>query len=121
MSGPSSTACARNARCLPRLLHAILTGMTAGGAVGLGFNRAFLMLADETDAHTEMAVGPTSPSRRATSGRSGYHHTTIGDFLDDYELPPPERFRYSCANRGLPREVACRTRDPARPSMPSIP
>ncbi len=80
---------------LPRLLHAILTGMTAGGAVGLGFNRAFLMLADETTGmlHTEMAVGPTSPSEAGHIwAEVDTSHTTIGDFLDDYDhLPPPEQ------------------------------
>jgi len=45
---------------LPRLLHAILTGMTAGGAAGLGFNRAILLLVDEAAGMLkgEMAVGP---------------------------------------------------------------
>ncbi len=45
---------------LPRLLHAILTAMTAGGAAGLGFNRAILLLVDEEAGMLkgEMAVGP---------------------------------------------------------------
>lgn len=77
---------------LPRLLHAILTGMTAGGAVGLGFNRAFLMLADETTGmlRAEMAVGPTSPSEAGNIWAGvDTSHTTIGDFLDDYDDLPP--------------------------------
>ncbi len=80
---------------LPRLLHAILTGMTAGGAVGLGFNRAFLMLADERSGtlRAEMAVGPTSATEagRIWAGVDT-SHSTIGDFLDDYDqLPPPQQ------------------------------
>ena len=79
---------------LPRLLHAILTGMTAGGAVGLGFNRAFLMLVDEDSGmlKAEMAVGPTDADE-ATKIWSNVttDYATIQDFLDDYDsLPPAE-------------------------------
>lgn len=80
---------------LPRLLHAILTGMTAGGAVGLGFNRAILMLVD-TEAgvlKAEMAVGPENVHQAHSiwsevTGR----YRTLQDFLQDYDrLPPPEQ------------------------------
>ena len=48
---------------LPRLLHAILTAVTAGPAAGLGFNRAILMLQHVEDATLNgvMGVGPDSP------------------------------------------------------------
>ncbi len=80
---------------LPRLLHAILTGMTAGGAVGLGFNRAFLLLVDEEAGvlRAERAVGPESKEQASAiwtelSNRS----RTLRDFLADYDrVPPPDR------------------------------
>jgi PAS domain S-box-containing protein len=79
---------------LPRLLHAILTGMTAGGAVGLGFNRAILMLVDNAAGvlKAEMAVGPEDVHQAHTiwsevTGR----YRTLQDFLQDYDrLPPPQ-------------------------------
>ncbi len=72
---------------LPRLLHAILTGMTAGGAVGLGFNRAFLMLLGEDDVlRTEMAVGPSDAGEaRQIWSQVSHNHTSIEDFLADYD------------------------------------
>ncbi len=83
---------------LPRLLHAILTGMTAGGAVGLGFNRAFLMLVDEASGmlKAEMAVGPTNADE-ATKIWSDVttDYATIEDFLADYDsLPPAEQNQF---------------------------
>jgi|LSQX01.2.fsa_nt_gb PAS domain S-box-containing protein len=73
---------------LPRLLHAILTGMTAGGAVGLGFNRAFLLLAqsDEASLRVKMAVGPADidDARKIWSEISA-EYATIEDFLADYD------------------------------------
>jgi len=79
---------------LPRLLHAILTAMTAGGAAGLGFNRAFLMLIDRESGllKVEMAVGPASASEAAEIwSKIGTHDTTIRDFLAKYhDLPSPE-------------------------------
>jgi PAS domain S-box-containing protein len=80
---------------LPRLLHAILTGMSAGGAAGLGFNRAILMLADEEAGvlKAEMAVGPSNVSEAQAiwSELSGSYHT-LQDFLKDYDrLPPPSQ------------------------------
>jgi len=50
---------------LPRLLHAILTAVTAGPAAGLGFNRAILLLPRVEDAslHGVMGVGPDSPEQ----------------------------------------------------------
>ncbi len=79
---------------LPRLLHAILTGMTAGGAVGLGFNRAVLLLADEREGvlRAVMAVGPESREQAATIwSKLANQHRTMEDFLADYDqLPPPE-------------------------------
>ncbi|MCE5217524.1 PAS domain-containing protein [bacterium] len=79
---------------LPKLLYAILTGMTAGGAVGLGFNRAILMLVDEEAGvlRAEMAVGPASLEQAAaiwTEVSDDYR--TLDDFLANYEkLPPAE-------------------------------
>ena len=72
---------------LPRLLHAILTGMTAGGAVGLGFNRAFLMLLGDDDIlRTEMAVGPSDPGEALQIwSEVSDNHTSIDDFLSDYD------------------------------------
>jgi signal transduction histidine kinase len=48
------------------LLQVILTAVTAGD--GLGFNRAFLLLVDDTDSTLKgrMAVGPTDPSEADT-------------------------------------------------------
>lgn len=92
---------------LPRLLHAILTGMTAGGAVGLGFNRAFLMLLDDQGIlRTEMAVGPSdaSEARQIWSEVSG-NHTSIEDFLADYDALPEtgeNRFLTRCAGLAMP-------------------
>jgi PAS domain S-box-containing protein len=80
---------------LPRLLHAILTGMTAGGAVGLGFNRAFLMLVqpDDVTLRVEMAVGPSDPDEAYKIwSEVTAEYATIEDFLADYDnLPPPEQ------------------------------
>ncbi|NLJ37102.1 MAG: PAS domain-containing protein [candidate division WS1 bacterium] len=80
---------------LPRLLHAILTGMTAGGAVGLGFNRAFLMLVqpDDVTLRVEMAVGPADPDEAYKIwSEVTAEYATIEDFLADYDnLPPPEQ------------------------------
>lgn len=80
-------------RDLPRLLHAILTGITAGGAVGLGFNRALLMLADEEHGvlKAEMAVGPESPAQAGQIWAELSERRTLGDFLKAFDrLPPPE-------------------------------
>ncbi len=80
---------------LPRLLHAILTGITAGEAAGLGFNRAILMLVDEeTDGlKAEMAVGPESVSQaHHIWSQISSQYRTLQDFLKDYDqLPPPEQ------------------------------
>ncbi len=80
---------------LPRLLHAILTGMTAGGAVGLGFNRAIMMLADEDEGvlRAEMAVGPESQEQAAQIwSELADEHRTLEEFLADYDkLPPPDQ------------------------------
>lgn len=83
------------ARDLPRLLYAILTGMTAGGSAGLGFNRAFLLLVDEESGllKGQMAVGPESREEayKIWSEVAGEYHS-IEDFMRDYDrLPPPER------------------------------
>ncbi len=92
---------------LPRLLHAILTGMTAGGAVGLGFNRAFLMLLGDDDVlRTEMAVGPSDPgeARQIWSQVSG-NHTSIEDFLADYDAlreTGESRFLTRCGELEIP-------------------
>ncbi len=78
---------------LPRLLHAILTGLTAGGAAGLGFNRAILLLIDEEEQmlRAEMAVGPESAEQAGQIWADiAQRHYTLEDFLADYDsLPPP--------------------------------
>lgn len=84
---------------LPRLLHAILTGLTAGGAVGLGFNRAILLLIDEREQvlRAEMAVGPEDAEQAGEIwAEISRHHRTLQDFLADYDKlpPPPERPLY---------------------------
>ncbi len=80
---------------LDKLLHAILTGMTAGGAVGLGFNRAILMLVDEEagELRAAMAVGPESMEQAmAIWAEVSQDHRTLQDFLADYhKLPPPNQ------------------------------
>jgi hypothetical protein len=81
---------------LPRLLHAILTGMSAGGAAGLGFNRAILMLADEQAGvlKAEMAVGPSDAGEaQAIWSELSTHPHTLQDFLQDYDRLPPPRQR----------------------------
>jgi PAS domain S-box-containing protein len=73
---------------LRRLLHAILTGMTAGGAIGLGFNRAFLMLVHrESDLlKTEMAVGPADAEEAADIWADlAIHQQTMDDLLAGYD------------------------------------
>ncbi len=79
---------------LPRLLHAILTGITAGGAAGLGFNRAILLLVDEEAAMLkgEMAVGPRDAEQAGEIwAQIGSEYNSLDDFLvDKAELPPPE-------------------------------
>ncbi|MCX7599626.1 MAG: PAS domain S-box protein [Armatimonadetes bacterium] len=82
------------AQDLPRLLYAILTGMTAGGSAGLGFNRAFLLLVDEDSGvlRGQMAVGPGSREEayKIWSEVAAEYHS-IEDFMRDYDrLPPPE-------------------------------
>ena len=73
---------------LPRLLHAILTGMTAGGMLGLGFNRAFLMLIDgeNNTLKAEMAVGPAEAEEAARIWADlDVHQKTMDDLLDGYD------------------------------------
>ncbi|MHB8995005.1 MAG: ATP-binding protein [Armatimonadota bacterium] len=80
-------------RDLPRLLHAILTGITAGGAVGLGFNRALLMLADDHRGllQAEMAVGPENAAHAGQIWSQLAEHRTLSEFLTAFDnLPPPE-------------------------------
>lgn len=80
-------------RDLPRLLHAILTGITAGGAIGLGFNRAILMLADDDHGvlKAEMAVGPENPSHAGQIWSELSDRRTLAEFLSAFDrLPPPE-------------------------------
>ncbi len=79
---------------LPRLLHAILTAVTAGGVCGLGFNRAFLLMTDEEEGvlRGAMAVGPESREEAyCIWAEVGEQYQTIEDFMRDYDrLPPPE-------------------------------
>lgn len=80
-------------RDLPRLLHAILTGITAGGAIGLGFNRAILMLADDDNGvlKAEMAVGPENPAHAGQIWSELSDRRTLSEFLSAFDrLPPPE-------------------------------
>ena len=80
-------------RDLPRLLHAILTGITAGGAIGLGFNRAVLLLADEGKGvlKAEMAVGPENPAQAGQIWSELSDRRTLSEFLSAFDhLPPPE-------------------------------
>jgi len=80
-------------RDLPRLLHAILTGITAGGAIGLGFNRAILLLADEAHGvlKAEMAVGPENPAQAGQIWSELSDRRTLSEFLGAFDrLPPPE-------------------------------
>jgi hypothetical protein len=82
------------ARDLERLLHAILTGMTAGGSAGLGFNRAFLLLVDEdgTTLRGKLAVGPESKEEAYQIwSEVGQEYQTIEDFMKDYDRSPPDR------------------------------
>ncbi len=80
---------------LPRLLHAILTAMTAGGAAGLGFNRAILLLVDEEAGllKGEMAVGPRDAEQayEIWSQVELQDHSTLDDLLlDESQLSAPE-------------------------------
>jgi len=80
---------------LPRLLHAILTAMTAGGAAGLGFNRAILLLVDEEAGmlKAEMAVGPRDAEQayQIWSQIELHEQRTLDDLLpNESELPAPE-------------------------------
>jgi len=78
---------------LPRLLYAILTAMTAGGACGLGFNRAFLLLADEERGvlRGEMAVGPASAEEAyCIWAQVASRYRTIADFMEEYDESPPD-------------------------------
>ncbi|MBC7286703.1 MAG: PAS domain-containing protein [Armatimonadetes bacterium] len=83
------------AQDLPRLLHAILTAVTAGGACGLGLNRAFLLLVDEEKnvLSGALAVGPaTREEAYCIWSEVGERYQTIEDFMRDYDkLPPPEQ------------------------------
>jgi signal transduction histidine kinase len=68
--------------------------MTAGGAAGLGFNRAILLLVDEATGtlRAETAVGPESPEQASHIwSEVSVEHRTLDDFLAEYDnLPPPE-------------------------------
>ncbi len=80
---------------LPRLLHAILTGMTAGGAAGLGFNRVILLLVDEEAGMLkgEMAVGPrdAEQAHEIWSQIELQEPHTLDDLLaNESQLPAPE-------------------------------
>ena len=81
---------------LPRLLHAILTGLTAGGVAGLGFNRAILLLIGEEEQmlRAEMAVGPEGAEQAGQIwAEIAQRHYTFEDLLAEYDSlpPPPER------------------------------
>ncbi|MGH7596710.1 MAG: ATP-binding protein [bacterium] len=70
---------------LDELLHLILTGITAGPA--LGFNRAMIFLIDDTGLYLagRMGVGPADgeEARRIWQTLSG-EHITLEDFLEKY-------------------------------------
>ncbi|NPV45917.1 MAG: PAS domain S-box protein [Armatimonadetes bacterium] len=81
-------------RDVDRLVHTLLTGITAGGAVGLGFNRAVVLLADEEARllRAEQGVGPESPEEAGRVWSELSTRLTLEQFLADYEhLPPPEQ------------------------------
>ncbi len=68
---------------LPQILRAILTGATA--SQGLGFNRAFLFLYDDTrhELTGHMAVGPNSPEEAGHIWqRLDGLHLSLGQLLD---------------------------------------
>ncbi len=77
---------------LPQLLHAILTAMTAGGAAGLGFNRAILLLVDEAAGmlKAEMAVGPRDAAQayQIWSQIEPEQYRTLDDLLASSSEPP---------------------------------
>ena len=110
-------------RDLPRLLHAILTGITAGGAVGLGFNRALLMLADEQHGllKAEMAVGPENAAHAGQIWSELAEHRTLSEFLTAFDhLPPPdeqplrsivERLAFPLSDTGVLPMLAANTRE----------
>lgn len=78
---------------LRRLLYAILTGMTAGGTCGLGFNRAFLLLADEEEGvlRGQMAVGPESREEAyCIWAQVANRYQSIEDFMQAYDASPPD-------------------------------
>lgn len=73
---------------LQGLLHAILTCVTAGP--GLGFNRAVLFLADDTESQlvAAMAIGPASPEEAgATWSRLASEHASLDELL---HTPPSD-------------------------------
>jgi hypothetical protein len=78
---------------LDELLHLILTGITAGPA--LGFNRAMIFLIDDTGLYLagRMGVGPADgeEARRIWKTLSG-EHITLEDFLEKYgkRRPAPD-------------------------------
>lgn len=81
-------------RDVDRLVHTLLTGITAGGAVGLGFNRAVVLLADEDAGvlRAQQGIGPESPEEAGRVWSELSTHLTLEQFLADYEhLPPPDQ------------------------------
>ncbi|MCD6351142.1 MAG: PAS domain S-box protein [Armatimonadetes bacterium] len=77
---------------VPRLLYAILTAMTAGGTCGLGFNRAFLLLADEEEGvlRGEMGVGPRSAEEAyCIWSQVADRYKSLEDFMREYDESPP--------------------------------
>jgi PAS domain S-box-containing protein len=77
---------------LPRLLYAILSGMTAGRRCGLGFNRAFILLTDETGEvlRGEMALGPASVEEAYRIWTAiGDNYCTLADFIHEFDRMPP--------------------------------
>ncbi len=109
-------------RNMDRLLHAILTCLTAGPAIGLGLNRAFLLLIDENAEQLEgrMAVGPVSAedAHRIWSDVAEVHKS-LRDFLDAddaldtdhmplHELVTKMRFRLQDGEQFITEALATR-------------
>jgi PAS domain S-box-containing protein len=81
-------------RDLPRLLNLVLTAITAGGAVGLGFNRAFLLLVDPVHEVLSgtMGVGPEDAEDAGRVWGELSNRDTLEQFLAEYDhLPPPDQ------------------------------
>lgn len=90
---------------LHRLLHAILTSVTAGP--GLGFNRASLYLREGEEMVERMRVGPADAEEAGRLWAQLAEKRSLQDFLDEYDRSPPEHRRLSDPRRFSLREALC--------------